>query len=386
MSRTAKHKTSLNQLCLVMSSRRCSRSSHSRTSWRRLHEQRARVEETSSAAPMVAAAAQYKANKLNATTAAAAMAASPRLPRRLDALRHSRATDPTIRETARPIRVELLEKTPATALAAAKMLAENGFAVCRGDLSPQAVENARAEARRLYATKGTFKAGGFTAGGRDVSGTGQMPRGDYVLWMHERLRKFGGDAQAAGCPTLAAIDQLIANFGSRTIAMLSQLGADSPVAAPYACFDDDQPLHCCGRSDCMVACYPGGRAAYGRHIDSVDGDGREAKDFGRCFTVCYYLNEDDWDASRDGGALRLYHPPRFEQGVLGGGSEAASAARPNVAVDVRPTANTFVIFRADRIVHEVRPANRERLAASVWFYGGTRRAAQAALERGEIQG
>ena len=61
------------------------------------------------------------------------------------------------------------------------------------------------------------------------------------------------------------------------------------------------------------------------------------------------------------------------------------SARPNIAVDIVPRANTFVIFRADRIVHEVRPSHRERLAASVWFYGGSKAQAQAAVARGEIQ-
>ena len=71
----------------------------------------------------------------------------------------------------------------------------------------------------------------------------------------------------------------------------------------------------------MLACYPGRRAAYPRHIDNIDGDGREAKDHGRCFSLVYYLNEDDW-SDADGAALRLYSAPPFDASM----SEAASSS------------------------------------------------------------
>ena len=83
----------------------------------------------------------------------------------------------------------------------------------------------------------------------------------------------------------------------------------------------------------MCACYPGGGAAYGAHVDNVDGDGRG--DFGRCFTLVYYLNP-CWDTARNGGALWIHG----EAGVY----------------EVSPGADTLVIFRADQMLHEVRTA------------------------------
>ena len=47
-----------------------------------------------------------------------------------------------------------------------------------------------------------------------------------------------------------------------TFEQLSQMGATAP--SSFACFDDGEPLHCTGRTDAMVACYDGKRAAYGR--------------------------------------------------------------------------------------------------------------------------
>eukprot|EP00959_Pyramimonas_sp_CCMP1952_P233091 4871133-Pyramimonas_sp.AAC.1 len=51
----------------------------------------------------------------------------------------------------------------------------------------------------------------------------------------------------------------------------------------------------------QVACYPGGGAHYGRHIDNVDGDGRGD---GRKLTMILYLNS-DWSGA-DGGELRIH--------------------------------------------------------------------------------
>ena len=136
----------------------------------------------------------------------------------------------------------------------------------------------------------------------------------------------------------------------------------------------------------MLACYPGGGAAYGPHIDNVDGDGRDSEDFGRCYTCVYYLNEENWDADSKGGSLRLHLSPRGSSGSdtrdSGAWPRGASVlSTPHEVIDVSPRGDTLVIFRADRILHEVRPARAKRFAITIWLYGGSR-AHAAKLPRG----
>ena len=56
----------------------------------------------------------------------------------------------------------------------------------------------------------------------------------------------------------------------------------------------------------------------------------------------------------DGGALRIYVDGDDAQGE---------------GVDVAPTGDRLVCFFADRVVHEVLPANADRWALTLWFVG-----------------
>ena len=91
----------------------------------------------------------------------------------------------------------------------------------------------------------------------------------------------------------------------------------------------------------------------------TDGDGRK-RDFGRVLTCIYYLNQ-GW-SDEDGGHLRLHLPL------------PAPAAREghSPCVDVRPAMDVMAVFRADRVMHEVRPCrtSRHRFAASIWVLAG----------------
>lgn len=157
----------------------------------------------------------------------------------------------------------------------------------------------------------------------------------------------------------------------------------------------------------MVTCYPGGGAAYGPHIDNADGDGREELDYGRCFTAVLYLNP-RWERA-DGGALRIYLPSQGDapqdphlslQSRLAWlrliNSAQATSMRPiphtcacplgpdveeRHVVELLPHGDTLILFRADRIVHEVCASHAARLALTFWMYAGTRE--QAAAQRAE---
>ena len=50
----------------------------------------------------------------------------------------------------------------------------------------------------------------------------------------------------------------------------------------------------------------------------------------------------------------------------------------HAAVDVTPSGDTLVLFRADRMLHEVCPAKAPRFAATVWLYGGSKEQARRA--------
>ena len=94
---------------------------------------------------------------------------------------------------------------------------------------------------------------------------------------------------------------------------------------------------------------------YPRHVDNacVDGGGPRDK---RWITCIYYLQEPGWDA---GGALRIY---------VDNDDDARGDARGE-GVDVAPTGDRLVCFFADRVVHEVLPANADRWALTLWFVG-----------------
>ena len=101
----------------------------------------------------------------------------------------------------------------------------------------------------------------------------------------------------------------------------------------------------------QFAVYPGIGAGYVKHFDyhsSIQADG--AAEVGRKLTVILYLNE-RWD----GGQLRTY------------GSDGTPSA------DIDPKLGRLVLFRSDRVQHEVLPSWRDRIALTFWIagrYGG----------------
>lgn len=263
--------------------------------------------------------------------------------------------NPTLRPPPAMIDVHLSDSGPrpgsrmaAGAQRAARALARRGFCVCRGGLDADFVAEARREASTIFAN-GAMRPGVFTTAG-ETHGA----RDDHTRGLHEYLTQVGGPT-LGGADALLGLDGVLHSFGEAVIDALSELPPRATLAALGKVFVGGPTLHYTGRTDLMLACYPGGGARYGPHIDNIDGDGREHLDAGRCFTLVYYLNDADWDTGASGGALRLHD---------------VEADEPE-AFDVAPRGDTLVIFRADLVLHEVRPANAERLAATVWMYGGS---------------
>jgi SM-20-related protein len=91
-----------------------------------------------------------------------------------------------------------------------------------------------------------------------------------------------------------------------------------------------------------MALYPPG-SFYKKHLDQFRGIGL------RTLTTTFYLNA-NWQ-TQHGGQLRLYTDPN----------------EPDRFIDILPEAGTLVTFLSADYLHEVLPAQRERLSVTGWF-------------------
>ena len=124
-----------------------------------------------------------------------------------------------------------------------------------------------------------------------------------------------------------------------------------------------------GLTEALYAYYPNG-GFYRRHVDALPGSASALREF----SFLLYLNK-AW-TPEDGGCLRLYTGGR--QGGEGGGEGGA------VHEDVQPTAGKLVVFKSDRLPHEVLETSAERLAVVGWFNRAVSPADIAALGGGDL--
>uniref|UniRef100_T1IPS4 hypoxia-inducible factor-proline dioxygenase n=1 Tax=Strigamia maritima TaxID=126957 RepID=T1IPS4_STRMM len=98
-----------------------------------------------------------------------------------------------------------------------------------------------------------------------------------------------------------------------------------------------------GRTQAMVACYPGGGAQYVQHVDNPNKDGR-------CITSIYYLNK-GW-SEEQGGILRIF-PTDNEEKVA----------------NIIPIFDRLIFFWSDRRnPHSVDPSYKTRYAITLWYF------------------
>lgn len=86
-----------------------------------------------------------------------------------------------------------------------------------------------------------------------------------------------------------------------------------------------------GRSDAMLAIYPGSGARFAKHIDNSADDGR------RLTCLCYLNN--NW-REQDGGALRLFAPGKILFSPTSIGTSPFSHCRPLAACTFLPVHNS----------------------------------------------
>ena len=109
------------------------------------------------------------------------------------------------------------------------------------------------------------------------------------------------------------------------------------------------PFALTGRTDGLIACFPGDGASYGAHLDSNLHGGYNSGVDPRKVTAIAYLNA-GW-AVADGGALCLH--------------DRHAGCWHTVA----PSRDTLVLFRSDQVLHRVAPSYGWRLALTIFLTG-----------------
>jgi Glycosyltransferase (GlcNAc)/2OG-Fe(II) oxygenase superfamily len=115
--------------------------------------------------------------------------------------------------------------------------------------------------------------------------------------------------------------------------------------------------------------------------DDDDVDDEETMIPQRLITCVYYLTDDDWDATDDGGALRIFHhhqpAAKTHEGDDDGNDDDGDTptnCSSCTYTDVIPYRDRLVVFRSDKVEHQVMPSiRRPRIAITIWFYGVRRR-------------
>jgi len=99
----------------------------------------------------------------------------------------------------------------------------------------------------------------------------------------------------------------------------------------------------------------------------------------RLVSVIVFLTDPDWDAARDGGAVRLYRPMPIVLGAealqvatLPTPVETTLTTASTPSVDIEPRGGRLCIFGSPETMHEVLQTRRPRYAAVAWFYSFTR--------------
>lgn len=201
----------------------------------------------------------------------------------------------------------------------ARHLTAHGYLVLDSFIAGDAAEQLERHVHRLH-DEGILRPGEIAG---DQS-TWRTSRGDMVTSMPSKDPR---------CPSLA-------QHVSAVDALCAALKPHVPELAAYS-----------GRSQPMLAVYPGQSTSYPRHVDNPDGNGR-------ILTCIIYLNS-EWE-SGDGGELRL--APAWP----------ADHARAAPFFDIAPLLNRLVLFWSDaRMPHEVCPALKKRAAITLWLVDTT---------------
>ena len=186
-------------------------------------------------------------------------------------------------------------------------IADQGYAIVDGFLSPETISGLAEEAKTLHAQGEMHRA----ATGKKNAEQSDNVRGDFIHWIDDT------NPSAKQQEYLQQMEILRIELNRNFFLGLAELESHFTI-------------------------YPAG-AAYRKHLDQFKGDNK------RQLSCVLYLNQ-EWQAA-DGGQLKLYldesEEPRH--------------------VDIQPLGGRLVTFLSGRFWHEVLPATRERMSLTGWF-------------------
>lgn len=192
-----------------------------------------------------------------------------------------------------------------------KTLIQEGFCVVKNLVSSELARKTFDEIDKAYQVPGKFTPGKLNNGAMNKVRSLDGIRGDSVAWLN-------------GSSDCGENLSLIAK-------QMNKLALSLYHANGIA-------MNRISKSMIMASCFDGNGKAYKRHIDS-------ARDGSLKLTFIYYLNEDF--SKEKGGCLRIH--------------------RNSGVVDVPPELGSMIIFRSDKLVHEVLPTHSRRFAFTIWY-------------------
>ena len=190
-------------------------------------------------------------------------------------------------------------------------LAKFGFCVVDNLVPLELAEKTATEIQGSYQIPGKFTPGKLSFGAMNKVRSLDGIRGDSVMWL---------------------------DGSSDESVFLSQIAKQMNKLALSLYHANGVAMNRISKSKIMVSCYDGNGKAYKRHIDSVQEGSLK-------LTLIYYLNKDYEE--RYGGCLRIHK----DSGTL----------------DISPELGKLVIFRSDKLVHEVLPVYNQRFAFTTWY-------------------
>jgi SM-20-related protein len=231
-------------------------------------------------------------------------------------------------------------------------LAKNDWVEIRDFISPELVSELRGDVEALRNRDGRFKQAGV---GQDATNTlnTKIRRAETCFIYPKQPIADAGQPQSR-----QKLYDLLDGVGER-LSEHSALGPNAPKL--------DARLH-----EALYAFYPQG-GFYRRHQDAVAGSASVL----RAYSFLLYLNDGAWDAEKDKGQLRLH----FDSG----GDYLPEGEAPSF-LDVAPHGGTMVLFRSEKVPHEVLDTTTERTAVVGWYNRGVSLADVSALSGGGVGG